>query len=89
FQLLQNYPNPFNPSTSIQYSVGTINNKLTHVELSIYNILGEKIVTLVSGNQPAGAYSVKWNAGKFPSGVYFYRLQAGDFVQTRRMLLIK
>ena len=89
FQLMQNYPNPFNPSTTIEYSVGTGKQALTHVDLTIFNILGEKIATLISASQPVGTYQVTWDASELPSGVYFYRLQSGNFVQTRRMLLIK
>ena len=92
FALDQNYPNPFNPVTTINYQLparsagGTITN---YVELAIYNILGHQVVTLVSRKQPAGIYQVEWNAGGFASGLYFYRLNAGNFVKIRRMLLLK
>jgi len=90
FSLEQNYPNPFNPKTSIEYTVGAYRHTpLPHIDLSIYNILGQKVATLVNKNQSAGSYNVEWDASGFPSSIYFYRIQAGDFVQTKRMLLIK
>lgn len=85
FSLFQNYPNPFNPITVIRYSLP----KHSHVTLEIYNILGQKVATLVDGKQKAGYKTVRWNAGSFSSGIYFYRLQAGDFVETRKMMLLK
>ena len=85
FLLLQNYPNPFNPNTIIKYSIP----KSSQVSLKIFNTLGEKIETLVDEEKPAGTYELNWNAANLPSGVYFYRLQAGDFVQTRKMILLK
>jgi hypothetical protein len=85
FLLSQNYPNPLNPSTTIKYSIP----KSSQVTLKIFNTLGEEIETLVSEEKPVGTYEVNWNAANLPSGVYFYRLQAGSFVQTRKMILIK
>ena len=90
FTLNQNYPNPFNPETSIDYVVG----KSGHVELTIYNILGDKIKTLVSGYQAAGSYTIKWQADtdggtSVASGVYFYKLTAGDYTETKKMTLLK
>ncbi len=90
FTLEQNYPNPFNPETKIQYSIP----KNGEVTLSVFNLLGQKVATLVSEKQVAGNYQVKWNgqndAGRFvASGVYVYKLKAGDFVQTRKMMLLK
>jgi len=85
FSLSQNYPNPFNPATSIKYSVSSIQS----VKLSIYNILGKEVETLVNEKQSAGTYEVNWNASNYPSGIYFYRLQAGDFTETKKMILIK
>ncbi len=85
FSLNQNYPNPFNPSTVIGYSIS----KPTNVRLSVYNILGEKVATLVNREEPQGKYSVKFNAENLSSGVYFYKLEAGNFTQTRKMLLLK
>ena len=83
--LEQNYPNPFNPKTVIswQLPVGS------YVDLSIYNIMGQKVYTLVSENQKAGNHKIEWNASGISSGIYLYRIKAGDFVQTKRMLLIK
>jgi hypothetical protein len=86
FSLGQNYPNPFNPRTIINYELPITNN----VELNVYNILGQKVVTLISGKQKAGNHQVDWDASGFASGVYYYRLktQAG-FVQTKKLLFIK
>ncbi|MCX6831860.1 MAG: T9SS type A sorting domain-containing protein, partial [candidate division Zixibacteria bacterium] len=90
FTLKQNYPNPFNPETAIDYVVG----QSGHVELAIYNILGDKIKTLVSGYQAAGSYTIKWQADadggtSVASGVYFYKLTAGDYTDTKKMTLLK
>lgn len=85
FGLTQNYPNPFNPSTSISYSLP----ERSGVRLSVLNTLGEEIAVLVNQVKLAGSYVEKFNAGGLPSGVYFYRLQAGDFVATKKMLLLK
>ncbi|MBN1406467.1 MAG: FG-GAP repeat protein [Calditrichaceae bacterium] len=89
FVLYQNYPNPFNPTTTIRYSVKTQNIASQHVDLSIYNILGQKVATLINKKQTAGKYQVKWNAEGFPSGLYFYRIKADKFMETKRMILIK
>ena len=83
--LYQNFPNPFNSITQIKYSIP----KSSQVSLKIFNTLGEEIETLVNEEKPVGTYEVNWNAVNLPSGVYFYRLQAGDFVQTRKMILLK
>ena len=85
YLLSQNYPNPFNSSSIIKYSIP----KSSQVSLKIFNTLGEKLETLVNEERPVGTYEVNWNAGNLPSGVYFYSLQAGDFVQTRKMILLK
>ena len=85
FFLEQNYPNPFNPSTAIGYRLMAA----SQVELTVYNVLGQKIKTLVNEKQGAGRYSVKFNAKNIPSGVYFYRLKAGDYVSQRKMLLLR
>lgn len=91
FELYQNYPNPFNPTTTISYAVGTYSNvPLQYVDLSIYNIIGQKVVTLVNKKQPAGDYQVVWNASNFPSGVYFYQLETDNgFIQTKKLMLLK
>ena len=85
FRLGQNYPNPFNPATKISYSI--TNPGL--VMLKIYDVLGNVIETLVNEEKPTGNYSIEFNATYLPSGVYFYRIQAGDFVQTKKMILLK
>ena len=85
YSLSQNFPNPFNPSTKIKYSIPIS----SQVSLKIFNTLGEEIETLVNEEKPVGTYEVNWNAANLPSGVYFYRLQAGSFVQTRKMILLK
>jgi hypothetical protein len=85
FWLEQNYSNPFNPSTKIKYSVP----QSAQVTIKIFDILGNEIETLVNEGRPTGTYEVTWYAGHFPSGVYFYRLQAGSFVQTRKMIVLK
>ncbi len=90
FKLEQNFPNPFNPSTSIDYTLNTTGK----VKLEIYNILGKKVKTLVNSKIVAGAHSIQWDgtnaAGKLvPSGVYFYKLEMDNMVQTRKMMLIK
>ncbi|MDP2885216.1 MAG: ice-binding family protein [Ignavibacteria bacterium] len=89
FALLQNYPNPFNPSTRIQYSL----EKAGMVSLKVYNVLGLEVATLVNGRQEAGSYIVPFNTNKgtfgLSSGVYFYRLEAGSFVSTKKLILMK
>lgn len=85
FELSQNYPNPFNPTTNINFSIpGSAN-----VTLKIYNDLGQELITLINGNLNSGSYKVDWNATEYTSGVYYYKIQAGEFIQTRKMLLIK
>ena len=85
YLLSQNYPNPFNPETVIRYSIP----QAEEVSLVVYNLIGEKVALLINGNMPAGNHRVTWDASNFPSGIYFYRLQASDFVQTRKMVLLK
>jgi hypothetical protein len=85
FSLEQNYPNPFNPVTTIEYSIA----KAEKVKISVYNVLGQKVDELVNNKMQAGAYKVNWNASGFASGMYFYKIQAGNFVKTRKMLLMK
>jgi len=85
FALEQNYPNPFNPVTTISYSLPI----KSLVELVIYNALGEKVNQLVKEKKEAGTYEITWYAEQLPSGIYFYRLQAGDFIETKKMLLMK
>jgi hypothetical protein len=85
FRLSQNYPNPFNPSTTISFSLSS----KSFVSLKIYDALGREVSILVSEELPAGIYIQDWNAHNLPSGVYFYRLQAGSFVNTKKLLLLK
>jgi hypothetical protein len=85
YQLSQNYPNPFNPETNIRYEIP----KNGFVKLIVYNILGREVETLVNENQSAGAYEVSFDGSNLSSGPYFYKLQAGDFSETKKMLLIK
>jgi hypothetical protein len=85
FGLGQNFPNPFNPSTTISYSLP----KAAFVTLRVFNTLGQEVALLTSGPKEPGHYQTKWNASDVPSGVYFYRLHAGEFVATQRMILLK
>jgi len=85
FKLFQNYPNPFNPTTSIKYEVSSIAN----VKLAVYDILGREIETLVNEEKFPGEYEVKFNASNLPSGTYFYVLRAGNFSETKKMILMK
>ena len=85
FGLGQNYPNPFNPATVISYSIP----RLGHVSLKVYDILGNKVATLEDGVQSPGAHEVVFNAARLASGVYFYRLNAGGFTQTKKLMLLK
>ena len=85
FNLNQNYPNPFNPSTKITYSIP----KSSYVSLKIYNVLGQEVAALVNQQQNAGSYAVNFDASSLSSGIYLYRIQAGSFVSTKKMTLLK
>ena len=85
FHLYQNYPNPFNPSTKLKYHLANSG----FVSLRIYDVLGKEIATLVNEEKLAGTYEVQFNASAFPSGIYFYKLQAGNYIQTKKMVLMK
>ena len=90
YALEQNYPNPFNPTTTIRYQL----NKRSEVRLEIYDLLGRRVKTLVTGEQVTGSYSVLWKSDNdarnaVASGVYIYRLRAGDFVQSRKLVLLR
>jgi len=85
YALEQNYPNPFNPSTIIQYQIP----KEGHVQVSVYNILGQRVATLVDENMKTGIYKVTFNAANFASGIYFYRIKVNDFSLVKKMMLLK
>ncbi len=87
FELCQNLPNPFNPVTKIRFEIP--DNYKGHVSLKIFDILGKEVETLVNEKQSPGEYEVNWDASQYPSGVYFYKLSAGDFSETKKMLLVK
>lgn len=85
YLLKQNYPNPFNPTTNISFSIPT----QTFVSLKIFDLIGREVETIFSGEMRAGGYSKQWNAANYPSGIYLYRLQAGSFVETKKLILLK
>ena len=85
YYLAQNYPNPFNPFTMINYQLPVTN----YVDLSVYNLLGQKMVTLVSGKQEAGHHQVEWDASGFAAGIYFYKIKAGEFEDIKKMILLR
>jgi hypothetical protein len=85
YSLEQNYPNPFNPITKIQYAVGN----RQFVSLKVYDILGRQVATLVSEEKSSGSYTIEFNAGELSSGIYFYQLKAGDFISTKKLVLLK
>ena len=85
FSLSQNYPNPFNPTTEIDFSIANGCN----VTLKIFNMLGQEIETLVNNYKDKGRYKVKWDAEGNPSGIYFYRLHAGTYTSTKKLILIR
>ncbi len=85
FRLSQNYPNPFNPSTKIKFQ----NADAKFVSLKVYDVLGREVATLVNEEKPVGIYEVKFDAVGLPSGIYFYRLQAGSFIETKKMIFLK
>ena len=81
----QNYPNPFNPSTTIEYSIP----KESFVSLNIYDALGQEVKKMVNEDKPAGSYKINFKAANLSSGIYFYRIQARDFVQIKKLIFIK
>jgi len=95
FKLYQNYPNPFNPTTTIQYLIPSARSPLLGgargglVTLKVYDVLGREVTTLVNETKQPGKYEVEFNANNLPSGVYFYQLKAGEFIQTKKMILLK
>ncbi|MBK8946295.1 MAG: T9SS type A sorting domain-containing protein [Ignavibacteriae bacterium] len=97
-ELFQNYPNPFNPTTKIKYTIpqnvkGVSTNvetqNIASVQLKIYDILGSEVKTLVNQKQKPGNYEVEFDGRNLPSGVYFYKLQSDDFIDTKKMILLK
>ena len=85
FFVSQNYPNRFNPSTKLCYTI----TQSGLVTLKVYDVLGNEVATLVNESKTAGEYEVEFNAATIASGIYFYRLQSGDFVETKKMILLK
>jgi hypothetical protein len=85
YTLKQNYPNPFNPTTTIKYSIP----KLSFVTLKVFDVLGNEVAVLVNEDKPVGKYEVEFDASNLSSGVYFYQIQAGDFIDTKKMILLK
>ena len=99
YSLSQNYPNPFNPTTTIRFTIPTSplnpspyqgeRNRERFITLIVYDVLGKEIATLVNAEKPTGSYEVKFDATGLTSGIYFYQLKAGSFIQTKKMVLIK
>ncbi|MDZ7766081.1 MAG: T9SS type A sorting domain-containing protein [Melioribacteraceae bacterium] len=85
YNLKQNYPNPFNPTTKIEYSIP----EQSQVKIEVFNLLGQKIATLLDAKQNAGKHSVTWDASNIPSGVYFYQITVGSFINTKKMILLR
>jgi hypothetical protein len=85
YSLAQNYPNPFNPSTTIDYSIKSAG----EVTLKVYDMLGKEVASLVNAGQEVGSYSVEFNAANLPSGMYVYRLSTNNFVDTKKLILLK
>lgn len=85
FKLEQNYPNPFNPTTSIQFAIGS----KQYVTLKVYDVLGNEITTLINEEKPAGSYEVEFSSSKLASGIYFYTLSTGNFLATKKMILLR
>ena len=95
FELYQNYPNPFNPATEIKFTVPTVavadalNASTTNVLVTVYDLLGNEITSLIDEQKPSGTYEVVWDAGNQPSGIYFYKIEANNFSKTMKMILLK
>ena len=90
YKLFQNYPNPFNPTTKIKYTIPSVGTSLMKfVQLKVYDVLGNEVATLVDEYQEAGNYEVTFDASQLTSGIYLYRLSAGNFISTKKLILIK
>jgi sugar lactone lactonase YvrE len=85
YLLSQNYPNPFNPTTTIKYALP----QRSDLVITVYNVLGKEVMTLINDEQEAGVYEVEFNASTLASGIYFYQLRAGNYVETKKMILLK
>lgn len=85
YRLEQNYPNPFNPTTHLEFEIS----KLGFVSLKVFDVLGKEVKTLVSEIKPAGFYEVEFDGSNLASGIYFYKLESGNFIHTKRMILLK
>jgi len=85
YKLNQNYPNPFNPSTTIRYSIP----QTSLVTLKVYDVLGREVAALVNEEKSLGTYQLNFDASSLASGIYFYKLQAGSFISTKKMILLK
>ncbi len=85
FNLSQNYPNPFNPTTKIKYQIP----ELSLVTIKVYDVLGSEIATLVNEDKPIGSYEVEFDGAKLSSGIYYYQVQANNFIETKKMVLMK
>jgi len=90
FILYQNYPNPFNPSTKIKFTIpSNVKGQLSNVSLKVYDVLGNEVATLVNEYKPTGSYEIEFDARGLTSGIYFYKLQAGAFSETKKMILLR
>lgn len=85
YKMFNNYPNPFNPATKVRFDLP----KSSEVKITVFDVTGKEAAVLVNETLQAGSYQTEWNAAAFPSGVYFYRIQAGDFSETKRMILVR
>ncbi len=89
FRLDQNYPNPFNPVTTVSFVISSAGGRPAIVTLKVYDVLGREVAELANGRMATGIHTIRWNASGYPGGVYYYRLMAGEFSQTRKMMLVK
>ena len=90
FRLYQNYPNPFNPTTKVKFTIPlNVKREMLNVTLKVYDILGNEVATLVNEEKPSGTYEVYFDASSLASGIYFYTLRAGNYIETKKMILLK